>query len=159
MRLVRADPLRHQSAAGKLPYNFTVVGEFRRTLSKWRYLEFHSPKTMELILVVVISAGMVENSQNVVSRKNGHIEAHIGNAEIFFLHMIAGYLNYVLLKAYCYWTSPILTIATFFFQKGLLVGQEAPGWRLAPITHFSKTIVNFICKIHWIISDKDYKLY
>ena len=30
--------------------------------------EFHSPKTMELILVVVISAGMAENSQNGVSR-------------------------------------------------------------------------------------------
>ena len=38
MRLVRADSLRHQSTAGKSPYNFTVVGEFRRTLSKWRYL-------------------------------------------------------------------------------------------------------------------------
>ena len=30
--------------------------------------EFNSPKTMELILVVVISAGMAENSQNGVSR-------------------------------------------------------------------------------------------
>ena len=30
--------------------------------------EFHSPKTMELILVVVISAGMAEHSQNGVSR-------------------------------------------------------------------------------------------
>ena len=30
--------------------------------------EFHSPKTMQLILVVVISAGMAENSQNGVSR-------------------------------------------------------------------------------------------
>ena len=30
--------------------------------------EFHSPKTMELILVVVISAGMAGNSQNGVSR-------------------------------------------------------------------------------------------
>ena len=29
---------------------------------------FYSPKTMELILVVVISAGMVENSQNGVGR-------------------------------------------------------------------------------------------
>ena len=33
--------------------------------------EFHSPKTMELILVVVISAGMVENSQNGASTKIG----------------------------------------------------------------------------------------
>ena len=30
--------------------------------------EFHSPKTMELLLVVVISAGMAEHSQNGVSR-------------------------------------------------------------------------------------------
>ena len=58
MRLVRADPLRHQPAAGKSSYfckNDVIC-------------EFHSPKTMELILVVVISAGMAENSQNGVSR-------------------------------------------------------------------------------------------
>ena len=93
---------------------------------------------MELILVVVISAGMVENSQNGVNRKNGHIEAHIGNAEIFFLHMIAGYLNYVLLKAYCYWTSPILTIATFssFFPKGASCEARSPRVASCPIYTF-----------------------
>ena len=32
--------------------------------------EIHSPKTTELILVVVISAGMAGNSQNGVSREN-----------------------------------------------------------------------------------------
>ena len=32
--------------------------------------ECHSPKTMELILVVVISAGMAKNSQNGVNRSS-----------------------------------------------------------------------------------------
>ena len=68
MRLVRPDPLRHQPTAGKSPYNFTVVGEFRRTCQNDVIYEFHSPKTMELILVVVISAGMAANSKNGVSR-------------------------------------------------------------------------------------------
>ena len=44
VRLVRADPLRHQPAAGKSPKNFTVVGEFRHTLSKWRYLRISFAK-------------------------------------------------------------------------------------------------------------------
>ena len=51
-----------------LPYNFTVVGEFRILCQNDVICEFHSPKTMELILVVVISAGMAENSQNGVIR-------------------------------------------------------------------------------------------
>ena len=38
--------------------------------------EFHLPKTMELILVVVISAGMVENSQNGVSRSLSRLFAN-----------------------------------------------------------------------------------
>ena len=76
---------------------------------------------MELILVVVISAGMVGNSQNGVSRKNGHIEAHIGNAEIFFLHMIAGYLNYVLQRLTVIGHHQFLRSLLFFLiQKGLL---------------------------------------
>ena len=68
MRLFRAEPLRHQSEAG-----------YRRII--WRWLAnvvvlcqnevicaFYLPKTMEFILVVFISGGMVENSQNGVSR-------------------------------------------------------------------------------------------
>ena len=41
--------------------------------------EFHSPKTMELILVVVISAGMAEHSQNGVSRSLNSVARRIEN--------------------------------------------------------------------------------
>ena len=68
MRLVRADPLRHQPAAGKSPKNFTWLANFVILCQNDVICEFHSPKTMELILVLVISAGMVENNQNGVSR-------------------------------------------------------------------------------------------
>ena len=68
MRLFRAEPLRHQPEAG-----------YRRIILRWLanfvifcqndvICAFYSPKTMELILVVFISGGTVENSQNGVSR-------------------------------------------------------------------------------------------
>ena len=68
MRLFRAEPLRHQPEAG-----------YRRRILRWLanfvvlcendvICAFYSPKTMELILVVFISAGKVENSQDGDSR-------------------------------------------------------------------------------------------
>ena len=65
MRLVRAGPLRHQPAAGRI---LRWLANFVVLCQNDVICEFHSPKTMELILVVVISAGMIENSQNGVSR-------------------------------------------------------------------------------------------
>ena len=68
MRLVRADPLRHQPEAGNRRIILRWLANFVVPSQNDVICEFHSPKTMELILVVVISAGTVENSQNGVSR-------------------------------------------------------------------------------------------
>ena len=68
MRLVRRDPLRHQPAAGKIRRILRWLANFVVLCQNDVICEFHSPKTMELILVVVISAGMAGNSQNGVSR-------------------------------------------------------------------------------------------
>ena len=75
MRLVRADPLRHQPAAGKSCRILRWLANFVALCQNDVICEFHSPKTMEL--VVVISAGSAENSQNGVSRSLIRINVRI----------------------------------------------------------------------------------
>ena len=61
-------PLRHQPAGGNRCRIVRWLANSVVLCQNDVICEFHSPKTMELILVVVISAGMAENSQNGVSR-------------------------------------------------------------------------------------------
>ena len=68
MRLFRADPLRHQPEAGYRRKILLWLANFVVLCQNDVICVFYSPKTMELILVVFISGGMVENSQNRVSR-------------------------------------------------------------------------------------------
>ena len=64
-RLFRAEPLRHQPEAG---YRYRILrwlANFVAICQNDVICAFYLPKTMELILVVFISGGMVEHSQNI----------------------------------------------------------------------------------------------
>ena len=68
MRLFRAETLRHQPEAGYRRMILRWLANFVVLCQNDVICLFYSPKTMELILVLFISSGMVENSQNGVSR-------------------------------------------------------------------------------------------
>ena len=64
VRLFRAEPLCHQPEAGYRRIILRWLANFVVLCQNEVILAFCAPKTMELILVVFISGGMVENSQN-----------------------------------------------------------------------------------------------
>ena len=62
VRLFRAEPLRHQPEAGYRRIILRWLANFIVLCQNEVICAFHTPKTMELIAVVFISGGMVENS-------------------------------------------------------------------------------------------------